>query len=600
MGTTAILALAIFVSGSGADRVPLPDPVPAQPLLPHGDFCSSQALIPPPSPVDRTARPAPGLSASGVAELHSILDGKRLADLRWPNFSNFKGCVAEVYADTGYGLVWLEHSRPTREALGMVHALENAEEKGLVASDYDGPRWAGRLELFEHPGSPTESMLVRFDVALTISAMRYLYDLRFGRLDPRTFHSGFDVKRKEYNLARFLLDRIAHHGDVQPSVAEIEPPYPAYHRTLRTLAIYRKLASEYKGKPLPVPKKSVKLGDSYAALPQLAELLRLVGDLPSGARIPEGSVYEEPLVGAVKRFQVRHGLDPDGRIGRKTFQALNTPLRRRVVQLELTLERWRWLPHQFDQPPIIVNIPEFRLHAINAKHHEAFRSKVVLGKAYGHKTPVFATQMDSVIFRPYWNVPYSIQRKELVPDLRKNMGYLLKHNYQVVDDGRQVVSQGAVNASLLGEIRRGTVHVRQRPGPKNALGLIKFDMPNRYNVYMHDTPVTSLFAKSRRDFSHGCIRVEKPLELAVWVLRHNPGWTEERIREAMNGAKTFREKLARPIPVLIVYGTALVHEDGENYFFEDVYGLDADLEKALAAGRPYPHPRGYADKDAGR
>jgi murein L,D-transpeptidase YcbB/YkuD len=600
MSTTAILALVIVFSGSGSNRELFSDPVPAQPLLPHGDFCSSQVSIPHSSPDNRTAGPAQGLSANGVVELRSILDANKLADLRWADFSNFKGCVAEVYADTGYGLVWLEHSRPTPEALRVVHALENAEEKGLVPSDYDGPRWAGRLEQLERSSPPPESTLVHFDVALTVSTMRYLYDLRFGRLNPRTFHTAFDVKRNEYDLARFLLNRIAHDGDIRPTLAEIEPPYPAYHRTLRALAVYRKLAREYKGKPLPVPKRSVKPGESYVALPQLAELLRLLGDLPSGARIPEGNIYEGAVVEAVKHFQTRHGLEPDGRIGRDTFQALNTPLSQRVVQLELTLERWRWLPHRFDQPPIIVNIPEFRLHAINSEHHQVLAMKVVLGKAYGHKTPVFATQMDSVIFRPYWNVPYSIQRKEIVPDLRKNMGYLLKHNYQVVDDRQQVVSQGAVNASLLDEIRQGTVHVRQRPGPKNALGLIKFDMPNRYNVYMHDTPVTSLFAKSRRDFSHGCIRVEKPLALAVWVLRNNEGWTEERIREAMNGDKTFRERLVRPIPVLIVYGTALVNENGETYFFADIYGLDADLEKALAAGRPYPRPWGYAEKGEDR
>jgi murein L,D-transpeptidase YcbB/YkuD len=579
---TGILALAILHSGSGSSRAPAPE--------------RAQTVM-----TTTTGPAARGLSANAAAELESILSAAKLADLRWPNFSNYKGCVAEIYSDTGDRLVWVADSRPTPEALRMIGALEHADTKGLVAADYDGPRWAERLAELERSGSPPESELVRFDVALTVSAMRYIYDLHLGRLDPRTFHRGFDVERNKYDLAHFLLHRVARAADIQPALAEIEPPFPAYHRTLQALAKYRELASEYKGEPLPVPKKkSVKPGHPYSALPQLARLLRLLGDLPPGASLPVGGVYEGEMVEAVKHFQVRHGLDPDGKLGRETFAALNTPLSRRVRQIELTLERWRWLPHEFDQPPIIVNIPEFRLHALNREHRQAFTSKVVVGKAYGRRTPVFATLMDSVLFRPYWNVPYSIQRGELVPSLRKNMSYLNKHNYQVVDDRRQVVSQGAVNADLLAEIRRGTVRVRQRPGPKNALGLIKFDMPNRYNVYMHDTPVTSLFAKSRRDFSHGCIRVEKPLGLAVWVLRNNPGWTEEKIRAAMHGKKTFREKLANPIPVLIVYGTAIVAENGDTYFFRDVYKLDARLEKALAAGRPYPHPPGSARLGGGQ
>jgi murein L,D-transpeptidase YcbB/YkuD len=292
----------------------------------------------------------------------------------------------------------------------------------------------------------------------------------------------------------------------------------------------------------------------------------------------------------VKEFQIRHGLDPDGVLGRLTFEELNTPLSERVEEIKLTLERWRWLPHEFERPPVIVNIPEFRVHAIDENHEQALSMKVVVGKAYGHKTPVFATTMESVLFRPYWNVPYSIQRKEIVPDIRKNSDYLIKHNYQVVDERREVVSQGEVSAGLLDEIRQGTVYVRQRPGPKNALGLIKFEMPNRFDVYMHATPVTSLFSKSRRDFSHGCIRVEDPVALAVWALRDNPGWTAERVEEAMNGDRTFREKLAKPIPVLIVYGTAVVAQNGRVYFFRDIYRLDADLEKELARRRPYPRP----------
>jgi murein L,D-transpeptidase YcbB/YkuD len=531
------------------------------------------------------------LSAAGVAELHSILSDGKLDGLRWPDFSNHKTRVIELYAVNSEKLVWIVRSRPTSQALAMIRVLGAAETKGLEPADYDGPQWPSRLEELGLVSAPSESAMIHFDVALTVSAMRYISDLHLGRVDPATYHSRFDVERDRFDRARFLLERIARAADIQPALAEIEPPFPAYERTLEALAKYRKLAAEYKGEPLPVPKKSVKPGDSYGALPQLAHLLRLLGDLPAEAQVPLGDIYEEPLVDGVKEFQTRHGLDPDGALGRETFKELNTPLSDRVEQIELTLERWRWLPHQFERPPIIVNIPEFRLHALSEDHQQVLSMKVVVGRAYGHKTPVFATEMDSVLFRPYWNVPYSIQRREIVPDIRKNSDYLLKHNYQVVDDRRQVVSQGEVNANLLDEIQEGEVHVRQRPGPGNSLGLVKFDMPNQYDVYMHATPVTSLFSKSRRDFSHGCIRVEDPVALAVWALRDNPGdWTADRVLEAMNGDRTFREELRKPIPVLIVYGTAIVADNGQTYFFRDVYRLDVDLEKTLAQRRPYPPP----------
>lgn len=453
IAATGLLALALSASHCGA----------------------KQAAIPSQAQKANAVRQGPPISREGGSELKSILAAARLPDLRWPDFSNYKENVAEIYRATSYQFVWLEHSRPTREALGMIRVLEDADTKGLVPADYDGERWAGRLAKFEQLTPPSESEMARFDVALTVSAMRYLYDLHLGRVDPSALHITFDVEPNKYDLARFLLVRIARSRDIQPALAEIEPPFPAYHRTIEALGRYRRLAQEYKGGPLPAPNKSVKPGDTYSALPQLTYLLRLLGDLPPDANVPSGNTYGGILVEAVRHFQLRHGLEPDGRLGRETFIALNTPLSYRVLQLQLTLERWRWLPHRFEQPPVIVNIPEFRLHVFDERGQERFAMKVVVGKAYGHKTPVFATMMDSVIFRPYWNVPYSIQWKELVPDVRKDWSYLIKNNYEVVDDRRRVVSGGTVNAELLEEIRKGTVHVRQRPGPKNSLGLIKFD-----------------------------------------------------------------------------------------------------------------------------
>jgi len=235
----------------------------------------------------------------------------------------------------------------------------------------------------------------------------------------------------------------------------------------------------------------------------------------------------------------------------------------------------------------VVNIPEFRLYAVNEKYLTVFTMKVVVGKAFGHQTPVFANEIRSVIFRPYWNVPQSILEAELIPELMKNPSYLSENSYEIVDKDERVVSEGPVSKEVEALLLAGKLSVRQIPGPQNALGLVKFEFPNQYDVYMHGTPAKELFSRSRRDFSHGCIRVEDPVKLASWVLQGMPEWTEESIRAAMNGETTMEVKLEKPIPVLIFYSTAVVLEGEEPHFFGDIYGLDAELERALAKGLPY-------------
>jgi murein L,D-transpeptidase YcbB/YkuD len=256
--------------------------------------------------------------------------------------------------------------------------------------------------------------------------------------------------------------------------------------------------------------------------------------------------------------------------------------------MELTLERWRWLPDEYQHSPIVANVPEFRLRAHDDQFRIAVTMKVVVGKAYKHDTPIFMSKMRSVIFRPYWNVPLSIARAETIPSLERDPAYLTKENMEVVDRHDNVISSGAVTNEMLQGARKGNLAFRQRPGPRNSLGLIKFVFPNEYDVYMHDTPATALFLKSRRDFSHGCIRLEKPVDLAVWVLRDNPGWDVDRIHAAMSGTKTEEVTLAHPISVLIVYGTVVVSEEGSVHFYKDIYKHDAALERALEKGYPYP------------
>jgi L,D-transpeptidase YcbB len=532
----------------------------------------------------------PELSSAGQTWLRAAISSGSFPDLRWPDFSDYVKHVRKFYEFNGNSLWWVKGTEPTVQAQQIIALLLKADQKGLSADDYDGPRWHDRLaKLKPATRDPTEADAVRFDLALTVCAMRYVSDLHIGKVNPKHFAFALDDEPKKYDLAEFLKDRVVNAGDVAVVLAWVEPPYPGYRRTIQALQIYIELAKNDDGEQLPLVKKTIIPGDAYPGIPRLARLLRLVGDLPAEANVPaDRAIYEGSLVDSVKNFQRRHGRDPNGQIDPQTLADLNVPLRRRVRQMQLTLERWRRLPDSYQKEPIVVNIPEFQLRAYDKDFKIAVTMEVVVGRAYGHDTPVFSDTLEYVVFRPYWEVPYSITRAEMIPHIVRDPDYLAKKGFEVVDSQRSFVSTGTVTPDVLGQLRAGKLFVRQKPGPKNALGLLKFVFPNSYNVYMHGTPATELFAKSRRDFSHGCIRLERPADLVSWVLRDNPGWTPDRIRAAMNGSTTQQVNLAHPIPVLIVYGTVIVLEDGVVHFYNDIYGHDAALDKVLAKGYPYP------------
>ncbi len=530
------------------------------------------------------------LSSEGQAWLGDAISRGSFSDLRWPDFSDYSKHVKKFYEFNGDSLWWVKGMEPTTEARQVIALLLKADQKGLSAEDYDGSRWNDRLaKLKPETRQPTESDAVKFDLALTVCAMRYISDLHIGKVNPRHLAFAYDDESKKYDLAKFLKDNVVDSGDVAGLLAQVEPPYPGYRRTIQALQTYLELARDDDGEQLPLVEKPILPGDSYPGVTRLTRLLRLVGDLPVDANVPaDQTVYAGALVDAVKSFQHRHGRDPNGRIDTQTLADLNVPLSRRVRQMQLTLERWRWLPDLYQKERIVANIPDFRLRAYDKDFNIAVTMNIVVGKAYGHDTPVFSDTMQYVVFRPYWEVPYSITRDEMIPHIVRDPDYLAKKGFEIVDSRQNVVSAGTVTNDLLSQLRAGKLFIRQKPGPKNDLGLVKFVFPNSYSVYMHDTPATKFFAKSRRDFSHGCIRLERPADLAAWVLRDNPDWTPERIRAAMNDSTNLQVNLAHPIPVLIIYTTVIVLEDGLVHFYDDIYGHDAALEMVLAKGYPYP------------
>jgi murein L,D-transpeptidase YcbB/YkuD len=538
-----------------------------------------------------SAVPTQQLSPEGRAALQATISAGNIPELRWPNFSDYSKHLVKFYDSYGYSLPWVRGMEPTPQAQQVIALLLQADQKGLSADDYDGPRWSARVaKLKPDTAEPSEADAEKFDVALTVCVMRYISDLHIGKVNPKHFDFGLNVETKKYDLPEFLKENVVDGSDVAAVLVQVEPAYPGYQRTIEALHTYLDLEKKAETGQLPAVKKTIGPGDSYPGVPLLTRMLRLEGDLPVEANVPsDGTVYQGPLVDAVKSFQRRHGREPDGRLGAQTVADLNVPLSSRVRQIQLTLERWRWLPTAFHAAPIIANIPEFRLRAYDEHMNLALTMNVVVGKAYDHDTPVFTDTMEYVVFRPYWNVPYSIARAEMFPRLARDPNYLQSKGFTVVDSRQNVVAAGSVSPEVFDQLKAGKLFVRQNAGPKNSLGLVKFIFPNSYNVYMHDTPEQVFFSRSRRDFSHGCIRLERPADLAAFVLRDSPGWNMDRVRAAMTGKTPNQQvNLDHPIPVLILYATVVVPEDGFVHFYDDIYGHDVTLEKVLAQGYPYP------------
>ena len=500
----------------------------------------------------------------------------RAPDLRFPDFVDFRTRLITFYAPA-YKQVWLADSGPTPQALAMIAILKAAELKGLKPEDYNADLWDEQIAHLDRS---------QFYVCLTVSVMRYLADLHFGKANPGFIH--LDPQYRDFEIPGFLKDKLLAATDPSALIAqEVEPPYKGYKRTQKALADYLVMARQPDVK-LPELSSTIESGARYSDANLLAQRLKQLGDLPHDLIIRTDSPrYTAVLVEAVKHFQARHGIESDGRLGKATIEQLNVPLSKRAEQLRLSLERWRWVPHSFSHPPIVVNIPEFTLRTLNSAYETELEMKVVVGSSYDNQTPVFSADLGYLTFRPYWNVPRSILENEMLPKLEEERDYLSTHRYQIVNTAEKVVPtrHGLTDAILRG-LRSGKYRIRQMPGPDCALGLLRFGIPNVHNVYLHDTPSRELFAKARRDFSHGCVRVERPVQLAEWTLRETDSWTAAKIRTAMHGNKTFQVNLKNPIPVLLVYATAIVTRNGEVHFTPDIYNQDALLENRLAQGYP--------------
>ena len=518
--------------------------------------------------------------------LHLITETAHHPYLTWPDFPHYQDEMEAIYGPGEFELLWFDDDRPTRQARQVIEALSNADVHGLDPLDYDAGRLAELLASIGRGESPDGSQLALIDAAISVGFLRYLSDLHIGRVNPENLHFGFNIEEKKLDLAA-TVNAALENDEIAETVARVEPGFPQYDRMQRHLADYRELA----GVELPhVPEVDVvHPGDEYSGTAELRTVLITLGDLPSSTP-PSGTTYDSVLAAGVERFQARHGLEVDGIVGKGTFTELNTPLTDRVHQIELALERLRWLPDVENEPIIVVNIPAFELWALDPTQPDyriALEMRVVVGKAVNKQTPAFRGDMRYVIMSPYWNVPYSIAVNEMLPRLANEPDYLETRNLELVREFAWDAEVLPATDENIAGVRAGRVNIRQQPGPGNSLGTAKFIFPNSDNVYLHDTPAHQLFERTRRDFSHGCIRVEDPQALAEWVLRDQGQWSAGAIEEARHAHAPSRADLTAPLPVILFYTTVMADEERPQ-FYDDIYGHDAALAAALEVGYPYP------------
>jgi murein L,D-transpeptidase YcbB/YkuD len=495
--------------------------------------------------------------------------------------------------------------------------LASAAADGLDPSDYDAPGLAARARAATGPEERRRAAAEVDDAVL-----RFLSDLAGGRVDPTARGIVEDAPRAPADAAARARAALAI-GDARQAAASLRPRHPAYARLAGALDRWRERARRPAPPPVP-PAAKVRPGDPWEGTPALRARLAWLGDLPPGPAAGEASAPgaapeagEAPaadgaprtdagedagaLLEALKRFQGRHGIAADGVPGRATVEALNVPASRRVRQIELAMERLRWLPDP-GRRLVHVEVPRAVLRATDLSGRAPdIEMRVVVGQGPDHQTPMLASRITGVVFRPFWVPPPAIVREEILPLERSKPGWLAAHGMEIVADGDFDAPTFAHDEAALADVERGRLTLRQRPGPRNDLGAVKFVVPNPACIGLHGTPHRRLFERTRRDRSHGCIRLEDPVALADWLLAGQSGWDRKRIGAALRRAEPTGVRLLEPAALAVSYATASVDPDGSEHFAEDLYGLDAVLEAALAA-RPQPSvglPGGEDGTDSG-
>lgn len=453
----------------------------------------------------------------------------------------------------------------------LLNILRITDQEGLNPADYHFDIIAALAKA----RSPSPAAREQLELLLTDAALRYAHDQQRGRYEPQAMDPQWLIPRPAPPDDSLALQAALTKHDLTGWLASLPPPQRDYARLKVALAHYRELAAQGDWPQIPAGNKLVP-GQREARVPVLRQ--RMVRDGDYRADEPDDPRrYDAALADAVRQFQTRAGLDGDGAIGESTRRALNISTAQRVAQLRANLERWRWLPRPFEADYIRVNMPGFVLQVME-NDQPVLSMQVIVGRQL-RSTPAMSSVLTHIIFNPYWTIPPSIAGKDILPKLRSDPGFLTAQNIEVFPDwntGTQV-DPHTIDWSQYDE-KHFPWRLRQQPGPKNSLGQVKFLLPNPYGIYLHDTPSRALFKKSVRAFSSGCIRLQKPNELAQYLLRDNPRWNSDAMAAVIAEGKTRTVTLKKPEPVYLLYMTAWSDTDGSVQFRDDIYGRDKRLE----------------------
>lgn len=473
--------------------------------------------------------------------------------LNHPEYQNFTQQFNDFYKDRNYAYAWFDSTGLAEQALNFNNLQQNYIVSFSDSSIYN-PLLGSLLQSIQLNAAKkqiADTQILETELLLTGQFFQYAAKVYKGS-DIDAAELGWFIPRKKIDLHALLDSTILY-----KSAEAYAPQNNQYKRLQQYVQTYSQLSKKHGFDSIPTLKKSLKKGDSSEVIISVKKHLQLLGDLIGNDGSP---FFDTALVLATKQYQHRMGLTEDGIIGNKMIAELNVPMKQRLRQILINLERLRWMPPEKDTNYILVNIPEFMMHVYDSGRLQ-FNINVIVGTS-ANSTVIFNDRLQYIVFSPYWNVPESIVRGEILPGIKKNPDYLLKHNMEIVKEGIVPV-------------------IRQNPGPDNSLGLVKFLFPNNYNIYFHDTPNRNLFAQSNRSFSHGCIRVGEPRKLAQYLLRNNSSWTTEKIDSAMHLKKEKWVSLKKAIPVFIVYFTAWVDQEGQLNFRKDIYKHDEKMAMKL-------------------
>ena len=479
--------------------------------------------------------------------------------------------IQQVYHDRDNRPIWLSAGRPGGKARDLIRAICRSGDEGLRPADYDLTGLRSSLRKVKDTKDRDPRELASLDLRFTALLLGFGGDVLSGRLDPRTVDDGWFLAARRSSIDSTL--RAALRDDASPDVlASLRPKQREYRDLVDALDDYRKILAKG-GWGAVAPGRALKRGDTGERVAALRKRLHATGDLGTGK---DSDAFDHDVAEAVARFRVRHGLSADSVADAATIGAMNVPVETRIRQIELNLDRYRWLPAELTDRYVLVNIPDFHLYAYDDGKLR-FEQRVIVGDQYQNATPVFADSMTYLVFRPEWNVPPSILAREILPRLQDNDDYdLAAQGLEVVDSNGKVVKDPSEIDWDDEDTTDLHYRIRQKPGPTNALGRVKFMFPNRFNIYLHDTPSRKLFERSQRTLSHGCVRVENPVQLANFALDGQDGWNDGKIEAAMDdtaGKGNRMVSLAEPLPVYLLYLTAYVR-DGRVQFRNDPYGKD--------------------------